>query len=93
MVTKPKTPPPTDAGLFAVSTHRETELLEDGTDDSDFKPRTVRVSAVYTRQDVALLVFQVSRIHTVLERIRALLGLILLFALVAYLFPYLFQKG
>jgi hypothetical protein len=58
---------------FAAITHSDVARIEDGIDDTDFHPRTVRVCAVYTREDVALLVFQLGKVRDVLNQIKKLL--------------------
>ncbi len=76
--------------IFANMTNHNIKLLEDGTDDTDFSPRTVRVCTVYTREDVALLVFQVGKVQSQLSGIQTTLYIIAIMGLVALIRLWLF---
>ena len=63
---------------FANLVHMRVAQLESGVDKTDFQERTARVCTVYTREDVALLSFQLDNACGILSQIRYLLSVIVI---------------
>jgi hypothetical protein len=72
-----------EAGKFAEFTNQNAGHLESGFDQTDFQARTVRVCSVYTRQDVALLVYHALGARVTLEQIKKLLITIIVLGVIA----------
>ena len=78
-----KTPRQTEDEMFAHLALDRVKAIENGTDDVEFQDRTVRVSIVYMKQDLALLVFGVKRTRNHLKEIRNLLAVGVILGVVA----------